>query len=168
MGAYYTATLALNILLNIAISWKIWHILREIRFANTRQPSKHYRVLHIMLESGVIYSILILMALAVSSIPYNNLFADLVAMFFHMSIGMVPPIVITLISLGKTTEYTSRDVISSIIRFEPRATHTDASHALHITLYARSTPTAVESEENPVQGRDKWPEGATLVEGPSS
>ncbi|KZT29575.1 hypothetical protein NEOLEDRAFT_1215752 [Neolentinus lepideus HHB14362 ss-1] len=74
--AYYTATS--TSCPNVLAAWKIWHILREMRLGNTIQPSKHHRVLHIMLESGVIYSILILMALVVSSIPYDNLFANAV------------------------------------------------------------------------------------------
>ncbi|TFK47029.1 hypothetical protein OE88DRAFT_1739059 [Heliocybe sulcata] len=159
--AYYSCTFAINLVLNTAISWKIWRLLRAMNAGPERLPSRHYRILHIMLESGVIYSILIIVAMGVSAIPYNTLFGDLMIMIFNMSIGMVPPVIIALISLGKTAEYTTRETVITTMYFAPpviaESTATGAPDGtVHISLEIIRTAEVV---EEPGLDPNKGPDG---------
>ncbi|TFK47031.1 hypothetical protein OE88DRAFT_1666863, partial [Heliocybe sulcata] len=123
--AYYAMTFVINFFLCIAISWRIWRMLQAISALSVRPPTRYYRMAHILLESGMIYSVLIAVNMGLSVVPYNTLFGDLVYMFLDLSIGMVPTVVILLITMGKTAEYTSTEssgtltALNTAIHFAP-------------------------------------------------
>ncbi|KZT29581.1 hypothetical protein NEOLEDRAFT_1128376 [Neolentinus lepideus HHB14362 ss-1] len=94
-------------------AWRIWRMLRELQAA----PTRYYRIAHILLESGAVYSILIVAALAASVVPHNTLVSDLAIMLLNMGVGLMPTLVLTLVTLGKTAEYTMGTALDTQIRF---------------------------------------------------
>ncbi|TFK45400.1 hypothetical protein OE88DRAFT_1740324 [Heliocybe sulcata] len=111
---YYMTALCVNIILSIAITWRLWTMLRSIDFDGTGNmpPSKYHRVFHVVLESGMIYSVMIIVVIVIDRLPsVSSIFEVLAIVFLNSSIAMVPAIVITLVSLGKTTEYTTQGTL---------------------------------------------------------
>ncbi|KZT29579.1 hypothetical protein NEOLEDRAFT_1175247 [Neolentinus lepideus HHB14362 ss-1] len=158
---YYAMTFVINFFLCIAISWKIWRLLRSITALSVRPPTKYYRLAHILLESGMIYSVLIALNMGLSLLPYNTLFGDLIYMFLDLSIGLVPTVVILLVTLGKTTEYTSTGsttALNTAIRFAPESHRSpDSAHPINIELEVLRT-TDADFMERAVPGLHKPPE----------
>ncbi|EPQ58824.1 hypothetical protein GLOTRDRAFT_90605 [Gloeophyllum trabeum ATCC 11539] len=98
--AYYLSTFAINIILSIAISWTIWRMSRPIQEGRSTPLPKYSRIAHIILESGIIYSMIILLAM----VPAGGILQSLSSAALLISIGLVPTTVVILLTLGKTVE----------------------------------------------------------------
>ncbi|EPQ58819.1 hypothetical protein GLOTRDRAFT_125146 [Gloeophyllum trabeum ATCC 11539] len=131
--AYYASTFAVNILLSVAIAWKIWSMLRSVVTGGHRIP-KYSRISHtiaLSLESGIIYSIIILLAI----MPNNALLRDIAGVTLMICVALVPSVVILLVTVGKSSEFTTHgtdEVIpQTAIRFGtvPGNTHQEGSVA---------------------------------------
>ncbi|EPQ58825.1 hypothetical protein GLOTRDRAFT_90606 [Gloeophyllum trabeum ATCC 11539] len=99
--AYYVSTFAINILLSIAIATG----------PEARRMSKYSRVAHTVLESGTIYSVIILLAI----MPGSGLLRDMAGVALMICVGFVPSMVIILVTLCKTTEYTTHTTDNAIL-----------------------------------------------------
>ncbi|EPQ61214.1 hypothetical protein GLOTRDRAFT_124944 [Gloeophyllum trabeum ATCC 11539] len=100
--AYYVTTFILNAGMTILVSSRIAWVVRKVQKASGHTfGSRYIRAVRILIESGLIYAALLLLAMAFQ----NDTVGDIASVLLVMSTGLVPTLVLTLIALGKSTEH---------------------------------------------------------------
>ncbi|KZT23496.1 hypothetical protein NEOLEDRAFT_1136250 [Neolentinus lepideus HHB14362 ss-1] len=119
---YYMATLLVNLSMTVAIAGRIWYVSRSTqKFSGG--SGRYTLLVHIVLESGVIYAsaIIVVMISALIPSPPNSVFSNTATIMLYYVVGMVPTVVTVLVALCKTTEYKPRSpvLLSTQMMFAP-------------------------------------------------
>ncbi|KZT23493.1 hypothetical protein NEOLEDRAFT_1179953 [Neolentinus lepideus HHB14362 ss-1] len=119
--AHYITMLLLNLSMTIGIASRIWHVSRTIH--KSSGPSVRYsRIAHIILESGILYAILMVLVMITSLVPsVGQVTRNIFLLVLYYAVGMIPTIVTVLVTLSKTTEYVSQvsDTHTTRVVFAP-------------------------------------------------
>jgi len=108
--AFYATSFVTNILTSSLIAGKIWHTTRESRrhLGHDHVKSLH-RIATLIIDSGIIYSILLLLQVVLD--PLSNEVAGVIAVIIGdittQIVGIFPTLIIVLVALGKTSDQTS-------------------------------------------------------------
>ncbi|EPQ61213.1 hypothetical protein GLOTRDRAFT_124943 [Gloeophyllum trabeum ATCC 11539] len=101
---YYVTTFITNLLMTGLVSLRIWWVVRKMRReAGVMYGSKYLRVVHILIESGALYAALLLISMSSS----GNTLGDVASVLLVMSTGLVPTLIVILVALGRSAEYTT-------------------------------------------------------------
>ncbi|KAJ7040871.1 hypothetical protein C8F04DRAFT_1253373 [Mycena alexandri] len=109
LSAYYAMTLATNVVLSVLTAGRIWWIGRQSRLAQTSKSSAqspYASTISIILESGIIYSVFVVVRIAVDDLqPENVVF--FVTEMLRQIVGIVPTLIIVRVGLGMSVESSS-------------------------------------------------------------
>ncbi|KZT18737.1 hypothetical protein NEOLEDRAFT_1142980 [Neolentinus lepideus HHB14362 ss-1] len=120
---YFTrGFLIMSAVTNMMISTMIvYRILVTFRSGYAAQLRKHMRLISLIIESGVIYSVSLLLSGALYSSGYNTS-QSIVMGFQYQLVGIFPTLIVLLVSLGKIVEQTASESIklpTSELMFAP-------------------------------------------------
>ncbi|KAJ6605453.1 hypothetical protein DFH09DRAFT_1121395 [Mycena vulgaris] len=109
LSAFYAMTLATNVVLSVLTAGRIWWIGRQSRLAQTSKSSAqspYASTISIILESGIIYSVFVVVRIAVDDLQPDGV-VFFVTEMLRQIVGIVPTLIIVRVGLGISVETSS-------------------------------------------------------------
>ncbi|TFK51075.1 hypothetical protein OE88DRAFT_210217 [Heliocybe sulcata] len=105
--AYYICMLLLNLSMTVGISRRIWHMAASIP-ESSRRSARYSRIAHIILESGVLYAVLVIIVMLTSLVTAcGPLAKNASEVLLYYTVAVIPTVVTILVTTAKSTENVS-------------------------------------------------------------
>jgi len=123
---FFALSLATNILVTTLTAGRIWWICRKARsYLKTDVQRRYVSSISILVESGVIYSVSVLIYLILGAIPSANIVQEPVMEMLAQVVGIVPTLIIVRVGLGVSVQSVEASVntatnLSEMDRPHPR------------------------------------------------
>ncbi|KAJ7354434.1 hypothetical protein DFH08DRAFT_854840 [Mycena albidolilacea] len=143
---FFALSLAINVLVTTLTAGRIWWICRKARsYLTTDVQRRSVASVSIIVESGVIYSVSVLMYLILGAIPSAVIVQDPVVEMLAQVVGIVPTLIIVRVGLGVHVQSVEKSVKTATNTSEE-----SRAQKHHILGMARASPYNLDKDTPPL------------------